>query len=401
MRPPGTREIIYVNADDFYASVARLRDSALTSRPVIIGHLSNRGSVIAASYEARDDGVRPGLAMPQARRLCPRASFIQIDWPLFRRASRALFSVVRQYSPLVEPVRLEEGFIDYTGCAGLFGVARDTARRVQRELAGSMRLKVSFGLGSNKLTSQVASRAAKRMGIVDVPAGQERAFLEPFPISWLPGVQSSQAKILVSLGIKTIGGLAQVPPALAGCVLGPFGSTLVERAGGRDNRPVRSGEREEILEEGVTFPSDLVDRSCLDAHLYRLCEALGRRLRRQGRGAKRLRLRLCYTDGDEAAGGGRLGRPSHSDRDLYDQAEVLLGRAYTRRVKVRALYLAAVRPQPVADQLDLFQFEGSQLGRLYRACDTIRRKYQGEKILRLGRTLAIGEDEAFGSGPAV
>ncbi len=396
MSQPSVRDIIYVSTDDFYASVTRLRDPTLRSRPVIIGQLSNRGFVLAASYEARADGVRAGLTMPQARRLCPRAAFVQIDWPLFKRASDALFSLLGRYSPLVEAVSLDEGFMDYTGCTGLFGEARDLAWKVQKELAGAVRLSASLGLAGNKLTSQVASKAAKRGGLVVVPAGGERAFLGAFPVSWLPGVRASHWKTLSMLGIRTIGSLSQVPPFLAECVLGSFGRTLVERAGGIDNRPVRLGKREALIEESVTFRDDLVDLARIDPQLYALSETLGRTLRRQGLGARGVRLRLSYTDGCEVTRGARLGEVTHSDRLFYKNAVFLLKRAYTRRVKVRALHLGAVRPVPLSGQMDLFPSENSTLDRLYQACDAIREKYPGKKVLCFGRTFGLGEnDEAL------
>ncbi len=385
----GAREIIYVNSDDFFASVVRLQDPTLKSRPVVIGHLSSRGSVLAASYEARADGIRPGLTIPQARRLCPRAAFVQVDWALFRRASDALFSLVGRYSPLVEPLRLDEGFIDYTGCTTLFGEARDTAWKVQKELAGTVRLNASLGLGPNKLTSQVASKVAKRGGIITVAPGEERAFLEPLPVSWLPGIRPAHHKTLSSLGIKTIGSLSQVPPPLAACVLGPFGKALVERAAGVDNRAVRSGKGVGVIEEGVVFQNDLVDFTRIDAQLYALCEGLGRALRRQRLRARGTRLRLCYTDGQEVTCEARLGAEGHTDRLLYERALTLLRRAFTRRVKVRALYLAAVRPVPLAGQLDLFHSGGGRLARLDQACDAIREKYSGEKLLCFGKTLSL------------
>ncbi|MFH1755108.1 MAG: DNA polymerase IV [Candidatus Latescibacterota bacterium] len=385
------REIIYINSDDFHASVVRIRDATLKSRPVVVGHLSSRGSVLAASYEARGDGVRVGITIPQARRLCPGAAFVQIDWALFRRASGALFSRLKRYSPLIEPVGLDEGFIDYTGCTGLFGKVQDTAWRVQKELALDVRLNVSVGLGPNKLTSQVASKVAKCGRIIIVPSGEERAFLDPFPISWLPGVGAAHVELLASLGIKTIGTLSQVPGVLAGHVLGSFGKTLVDRAGGMDERPVRPGRKEERIEVGVTFHSDLVDFARIDAAVFALAETLGRRLRRAGLGTRQVRLRLSYTDGCEVAHWAYCGEVTHCDRLLYDTAHALLERAYVRRVKVRALHLAAIHPAPLLHQGDLFRCGKEKLARLYDACDVIRGRYPGEKSLRFGKTFACSE----------
>jgi DNA polymerase-4 len=381
------REIIYINSDDFYASVVRLRDATLKSRPVIVGHLSSRGSVVAASYEARAEGVRAGLTIPQARRLCPGGAFVQIDWELFRRASNALFSRLGRYSPLIEPVGLDEGFVDYTGCAGLFGKAPDTAWKIQKELAHDVCLNVSVGLAPNKLTSQVASKVAKCGQIVIVPAGEERVFLEPFPVSWLPGVRPAHIKLFSSLGIKTIGKLSQVPPVLAGHVLGPFGQKLVARAGGEDERPIRKENREEVIEVDMWFRSDVVEFARIDAGVFALSELLARRLRREGLGTQRVRLRLSYTDGYEAVQQASCGEMNHCDRLLYETSRTMLERAYNRRVKIRALHLTAVAPAPMLYQEDLFRREKGKLARLYEACDAIRDRYPGEKTLRFGKQL--------------
>jgi DNA polymerase-4 len=379
------REIIYVNSDDFHASVVRLRDATLKSRPVIIGHLSSRGSVLAASYEARADGVRAGLTIPQARRLCPGGVFVQIDWELFYRASNALFSRLGRYSPLIEPVGLDEGFIDYTGCTRLFGKAADTAWRIQKELARDVRLGVSLGLGPNKLTSQVASKVAKCGKIATVPAGEERAFLEPFPVRWLPGVRPAHAEMFSSLGIKTIGDLSDVPPVLAGRAWGSFGQTLVARAQGKDDRPLRTENGEATLEVGAVFPGDVVDFARIDAELFALSESLGRKLRRLGLGARRLRLKLSHSDGYQSLQRAACGEVSHSDRLLYKTSRSMLERAYKRRVALRAVHLAAVRPSPLLHQEDLFRPEKGKIARLYEACDAIRAKYPGGKILCFGK----------------
>ena len=387
MKRSRAREIIYINSDDFHASVVRLQDATLKSRPVIVGHLSSRGSVLAASYEARADGVRAGLTIPQARRLCPGGAFVQIDWELFRRVSSALFSRLGRYSPLIEPVGLDEGFIDYTGCTGLFGQVEDTAWKIQKELAHDVRLAVSVGLGPNKLISQVASKVAKCGRIIIVPAGEEQGFLEPFPVSWLPGVRTAHIEIFSSLGIKTIGTLSQVPPLLAGHVLGPFGQTLVARAGGKDERPIRTENREEVIEVGRAFRNDTIDFARIDAEVFALSESLGRRLRREGMGTRRVRLRLAYTDGYEAVQQATCGEVNHCDRLLYETSHAMLERAYNRRVKIRVLHLAAVRPAPMLYQEDLFRREKGKLARLYEACDAIRDRYPGEKTLRFGKLL--------------
>ncbi|MBI4720660.1 MAG: DNA polymerase IV [Chitinivibrionia bacterium] len=383
------REIIHVNTDDFYASVIRIKDPSLRRRPVVVGYLSGRGAVVAASYEARETGVRPGVTTSQARRLCPEAAFVQADWNLFRRASGALFSVVDRYSPLVEPAGLDEGFLDYTGCAALFGAARDTAWSLQREIAKRFSLSISLGLGANKLVSRIASRAAKRGGLVDVPPGTERQFLAGFPVGWLPGVGEAWSATFAALGVATIGTLADIPDPLVAHVFGSRGRVLAVRARGIDNRPVVPGNGRQALERveaHVTFEDDVICADYLDAQLYALAEQLGRKLRRLAGGARRIDLRLTYTDGYCAAHAASMPQPTALDRDIYREARVLLKRAFNRRVKVRALSLAVPSAAPFVEQGDLFLPERRKLAGLYQACDAIRDKHGEGRILQFGKT---------------
>jgi DNA polymerase-4 len=383
------REIIHVDTDDFHATVARIKDPALRGRPVVVGYLSSRGVVVGTSREARETGVRSGMTSAQAKRLCPDAAFVQVDWNLLGKVSRAMFGVVRRYSPLVEPRGLDEGFIDYTGCSRLFGHARDAARRLQREVADALSLSVSLGVGSNKSVAVVASRAAKVAGIVDVPAGEERGFLGDFPLAWLPGIGERRARVLEAMGVRKIGTLAEIPAALIETVFGPGAGRLVERARGMDDRPVAGGDtqREGEYGAGETFPEDVIDAGYVDARLYALAVRVGEKLRRAGRGAKKIRLRLVYTDGYPVACEGRLPRITALDGEIHEAALVLLERAFRRRVKVRSLSLAAVSTVPFDEGADLFATERGRLDRLHRSCDLIRRKYGDGKILRTGRML--------------
>lgn len=386
------REIIHINTNDYYASVVRIKDPSVRFRPVVVGYLSSRGSVVGASYEAREMGVNAGMTTVQARRLCPDAAFVQVDWDLFRRVSHAIFALVDRYSPVVEPVRLDEGFIDYTGCSALFGHARDVAWRLQQEIAATLRLHISLGLAANKLVSQIASRAAKRSGVIDVPPGEERRFLAAFPVGWLPGVGPAWEKTFGALGVQTIGTLAGIPVPLVERVFGAFGRTLAERARGVDHRPVLPGGTRcaaEQLEASAAFTEDIVCARRLDAHLYALAERLGRALRRQEKGTKRIRLQLTYTDGYGVTHTAHVGRVTASDRELYRAASPLLERAFRRRVKVRALRLSVPSTVPFIEQGDLFLPAQGKLASLYQACDTIREKYGDGKALQFGKTVTL------------
>ena len=297
------REILHINTDDFYASLLRLRDPSLRARAVIVAGPPPRGMVLSASYEARGEGVSRGMTVSAARRLCARGAFLPPDWELFRRASGAIFGVLRRYSPLVEPAALDEGYIDYTGCRRLFGHALDTGSAIKTEIARETGLAVSVGVASNKLVSHVASRTAKRAYIVDVYAGYERSFLAPIPIGRVPLVDRGRAALLAELGIARVGDVLLFTEEIFAHCFGPWGERLYRGAAGEDDTPVRSrpAPEERMRTEEVLEP-DRVSRQRLEASLYRLAEGTGERLRSERLLARSLVLELRYADGAEVTG---------------------------------------------------------------------------------------------------
>lgn len=348
------RHVLHINTDDFYASVARLGDCTLRHRPVVVSHLHSRGTVVSASYEARADGVRPGLTLSQARRLCPRARVVPFDAALFQRASDAIFRVLAVCSPLVERTRLDEAFVDYTGCERLFGPPRDTCVRIQREIRERVRLQASMGLATSKLVSQVASGAAKRSGLVDVCEGYEPVFLAPHPVEHLPGVGPKLASALQDLALRRIGDIPPIPVEMMERVFGRVGRLLHERACGIDRTPVRSEEPREEMAEEEMFEPDVLERVLLEAALERLVARLGTRLRGKRVAARRLAVRVRYADGVGEDRRALLPDPEDLDGSLFDALAPLVHAAAWRRVRVRALTVRAWDFCWSTGQLDLF-----------------------------------------------
>jgi DNA polymerase-4 len=336
----------------------------------------SRGAVVAASEEARRAGVRPGLTVQQAARLCPDAALVQVDWEEAREVSDRLLAVLRRFSPLVEPTAAGEAFLDYTGCEALFGPVRCFAARLQREVRESTGLSVSLGLAANKLTSQVASRVAGREGFVDVFPGYEREFLAPLPIHWLPGIEGVLRERLELLAVRTIGDLQRLDPEVLEHVFGPQGRRLHDWARGIDPRRVQDGTLRRRIEERRSFARDLVDRSMLLRELFLLVERLGGRLRREQLQARRLELIIEYADFVSARRGCRLVPPSDLDGELFAAARELLHRLHIRRVRLRGLALVACSPRPAVLQWDLFREDRRQrLRRALVAMDEIRARH--------------------------
>jgi DNA polymerase-4 len=384
------REILHINTDDFYASLLRLRDPALRRRAVVVAGPPPRGMVLSASYEAREEGVSRGMTVSAARRLCAGGAFVPPDWELFRRASGAIFGVLRRYSPLVEPASLDEGYIDYTGCRRLFGHVLDTGTEIKAEIARETGLAVSVGVASSKLVSHVASRTAKRAHLVDVYAGYERSFLAPIPIGRFPIVDPGRAALLSELGISRVGDVLLFTEDIFAHCFGPWGKRLYRGATGEDHTPVRPrpAPEERVCAEEILEP-DRVSRVRLEAALYRLAERLGERLRAEHLLARAVLVEVRYADGAEVTGAGRLTEPSSDDYLLYEAARGAFARLFTRRVRVRRIALSVRGTEPEPAQCDLFAAAAGEgrTRRLRDALDTLRTRFPDRVAPAFGRAL--------------
>jgi DNA polymerase-4 len=382
------RAVLHVNTDDFFASLARLRDPALRRRPVVVGNLMSRGSVVSASYEAREAGVHPGLTMQQAERLMPGAALVQIDWPYARRAAREIFHVLDGYAPRVEPLGLDEAFVDCTGCERLLGPAPAAGARLRRELRDRLALDVSIGLASNKLVSRFASTAAKRHGLVDVLPGYEGSFLAPHPVTRLPGVSAALASRLRHRGVATVGELARFPVEVLEAVFGALGRRLGEAARGIDRSPVGRRAERLMLEESETFEPDLLAREALQGWCEVLCARLGAALRARRWCASRLTVWLEHSDRMRARRQETLRPPTHLDARLSLAARAALDLAYVRRVRVRRLGVEATGLAPNPVQLDLFVTDTeARRRRLAAAADAVRQRHPAPDVLLPARAL--------------
>lgn len=387
------REILHVNTDDFYASILRLCDPTLRGKAVVVVGASPRGMVFSASYEAREDGVARGMTASAARRLCARAAFLSPDWGLFRKASFALFAVLRRYSPVVEPASLDEGYIDYTGCGRLFGPALDAGKRIKEEVVRETGLQVSLGIASNKLVSHVASRSAKCANLVDVYRGYERSFIAPLPIHRFPLVGERRAPLLNDLGISHVGDILLFTEEIFAFCFGSWGARLYRGAGGEDSAPVRTrpSTDERFTVEEILEP-DRVECRFLEGVLYRLAERLGEKLRAERSLAGALDLEVRYADGMAVRGAGRPEAPASDDFSLFGAAKEIFTRLYTRRVRVRSLILSGRRTEPAPLQYELFTGEreaaAEKTRKLYTALDCLRSAYPGRIPPAFGRTFA-------------
>ena len=219
------RSIIHLDMDAFYASVEQLDNPELKGKPVIVGGTSKRGVVSAASYEARKYKIHSAMPIAQAMKLCPYGVFLPVRMKRYKEISSQVFAVFEKYTPLVEPLSLDEAFLDVTGSEKLFGTAEDIAGQIRREVFEKTGLTISAGVAASKLVAKIASDLNKPDGLTIVPSGREAEFLAPLPIKRLWGVGKKTQEVLAMLGVHTMGDLASLAQVNRSMVAGPAAGT--------------------------------------------------------------------------------------------------------------------------------------------------------------------------------
>ncbi|MBM0229078.1 MULTISPECIES: DNA polymerase IV [Micromonospora] len=343
--------MLHVDMDAFFASVEVRRRPELRGRPVVVGGIGPRGVVSSASYEARRYGVRSAMPTARARALCPHAVYLPPDFTQYTAASRAVMRIFRDVTPLVEPLSLDEAFLDVAGARRLFGSPAEIARLIRRRVAEEQRLSCSVGVASSKFVAKLGSTRAKPDGLLVVPAAQVLDFLHPLPVSALWGVGERSAEALRRLGLATVGDLAEAPLGLLRRAVGEAAAThLHELAWGRDQRRVSPEHVEKSIGAEVTFDADVVDPTEIRRALLALAEKVGARLRGAGQVGRTVSLKVRLADFRTVNRSRTLGVPTDTAREMFDTAWALwtaLGPGEPiRLVGVRVEGLAAAGETP-------------------------------------------------------
>jgi DNA polymerase-4 len=347
------RTILHLDLDAFYASVEQLDDPALRGRPVVVGGPSDRGVVCAASYEARRFGVRSAMPTARARRLCPNGVFLAPRFDRYGELSDRVFRIYRRYTPLVEPLSLDEAFLDVTASRALHGTGAEVARTIRRAVRQECGLAVSAGVAEGKMAAKIATDLGKPDGLVEVPAGGVRAFLAPLPVSRIFGVGPATEAALRRLGVATVGELAAVDEAVLRRALGSAGPELARLARGEDPRLVEPGLAAKSVGSEDTFEEDLAGEDALLPHLREQAERVARRLRAAGLAGRTVTLKVKYADFESVTRRVTLGAPTDDGRAIYCAARAQLGRADLGRA-VRLTGVAVSGFDEGQPQLDLF-----------------------------------------------
>jgi DNA polymerase-4 len=381
--------ILHVDMDAFYASVEQHDRPELQGRPVIVGGSAEaRGVVSAASYEARAFGVHSAMPTVVARRLCPHGVFLPVRMSRYAEIARRLRAIFFSFTPVVEPLSLDEAFLDVRGCEGLFGPAPEIARQVKGRVRAETGLAATVGAAANKFLAKLASELGKPDGLTVIEPAQARDVLSPLPVGRLWGVGAKGEKRLHALGLRTVGQLAALPERAVRDNLGDAGVHLWQLAHGLDDRAVEpDGEAKSVSTE-TTFPRDVGNRDVLRRWLLELVEHLGERLRAAGLRARTIELKVRTSDFLTYHRSTTLPDPTDLTETIWRTAAELLDRRTPDAwLPLRLLGVGAtglLRDAPVQGHL----FEGewrARQGALDQAVDAIRRKFGGEAVRRAGR----------------
>jgi DNA polymerase-4 len=379
------RIILHADMDAFYAAVEQRDDPSLRGKPLVVGGTSKRGVVSTASYEARPFGLKSAMPMVEALRRCPDVIVVPPDFVRYKEASDRIMEVFGSYSPLVEPLSLDEAFIDMSGAEGLFGAPREMARAIKRDvLAATDGLTVSVGVATCKYVAKVASDHRKPDGLTLVEPGEETAFLWPLPISRLWGVGPKSRERMEAVGLATIGDVARSPRAALAAELGSLGEHVWQLAHARDDREVVPERDPKSVGNERTLEEDVRGREQIWPILRRLAEMVARRLRRKGLRAGGVRVKLKTADFRLLTRQAPLEPSADSARellaaagDLLDQME--LDRPY-RLVGIAGFALTEEGPA----QQELFVDAARERNRrLDRALDDIVEKF-GDDVVKKG-----------------
>jgi DNA polymerase-4 len=288
--------ILHVDMDAFYASVEVRRRPELRGKPVIVGG-STRGVVAAASYEARRFGVRSAMPMGQALRLCRHAVVLPPDRAAYSEASSDVMAILRDVTPLVEPLSLDEAFLDVAGAQRLLGTPLQIAQAIRARVAAELSLTCSVGVAATKFVAKLASARCKPDGLLLVPAAQTLEFLHPLPVTVLWGVGARTAQPLHRLGVRSVGDLADIPITTLRRGVGiAVADHLHALAHGHDPRAVETQDVEKSISADHTTAVDLVDEADVSRELLQLCVEVGQRLRARGWVAKTVGIKIRFAD---------------------------------------------------------------------------------------------------------
>jgi len=378
-----TRAILHVDMDAFYAAVEQRDNPDFRGKPVIVGAgPQERGVVAACSYEARKFGVHSAMPSRTAYRLCPRGIFVHPDFPKYRQVSKQVMTILGNFTPLVQPISIDEAFLDVTGAVKKFEDAIEVARRIKAEIRKQTELTGSVGVAPNKFLAKLASDLNKPDGLSVITEEEKVQVLAPLPVSKIWGVGKVTEQRLQDLGIRTIGDLQQFPVDELRRRLGNVAEHLHSLALGNDDREVETDEETKSISSENTFDQDTGDIGQIKRCLLEQAEEVGERLRREKLAARTVQLKLRYADFKTLTRRKTLPKPTQDGMIMYQVAERLLEAEGIHGKRIRLIGVGGtnlVRPEV---QGDLFDRKDEKRSQLAKAVDDLRAKLGPDAVKR-------------------
>ncbi|MFO7265317.1 MAG: DNA polymerase IV [Limnochordales bacterium] len=380
----GPRTIVHVDMDAFFAQVEMLDHPEYRGKPLVVGGTrdSRRGVVSTASYEARKYGIRSAMPIRRAVELCPDAIFVPPRMSRYQEVSRQIFAVLDTFSPLVEPLSIDEAFLDMTGCEHFYKDAEHMGRELKRRIFEATGLTASVGVAPNKFIAKLASDRQKPDGLVIVPLAAVDDFLLPLPVEAIWGVGPKTAARLRSAGMQTVKDVRERPLEALVALLGHALAVHVrELAFGRDERPVEPESEAKSIGRETTFEEDVPDGPELRAVLARLVASVGTRLRKHGMYARTVTVKIRYPDFETHTKSRSLPYAFRDDDTIFREASRLLDEFRLRKpLRLLGVYVSQLQQ---AAQMSLFE---QRADRLSDVLDALNEKLGG-RVVRRGREL--------------
>lgn len=387
---PRYRTILHVDLDAFFCSVEELLDPTLTGTAFAVGGAAGeRGVIATASYAARKFGVHSALPTARALKLCPQLKLLPTRHKVYSDYSRRVMALFEAETPDVEQISIDEAFLDLTGDQRAGGVV---AAELQSRIARELKLPSSFGVASNKLVAKIATNVGKPRGLIVVPPGEEAAFLAPLPMEMLWGVGPKTRARLAELNLRTIGDLANWPPADLERRFGVMGASLAHHARGEDDRELETEREAKSISKEITYSRDVDDLPTLRRTLLDLSEQVAASLRRQGLAARTVKLKLRWPPFETITRQTTLPEPTDLEADIFKAAIDLFTTAWGRGRPVRLIGVGVSGLQAPARQLSLFEAAPAdeRATKLAAAVDKIRERYGWDAVKRAS---LLDEDE--------
>ncbi|WP_397570379.1 DNA polymerase IV [Schlesneria sp. T3-172] len=382
--------ILHIDMDAFYASVEERDNPSLVGKPVIVGgSVEGRGVVAAANYVVREFGVHSAMSAARALRLCPHAIVIKPRIEYYAEVSRQIREIFEQFTPLVEPLSLDEAFLDVTGSEDLFGSAAEIGRKIKYRIWSELKLTASVGVANSKFVAKIASALKKPDGFVVVDEDAVQAFLDPLPVGRLWGVGKVTGQVFDRLAIRTIGQLRQMPLNRLKELFGTAGEHYWQLAQGIDGRKVVPDREAKSISNETTFAEDISDPAILRAWLVDLVEQVARRMRRHDLKGRSVEIKVRFPDFQTVTRSLTVTEPTNITRELLEAGlELLLNRLPQRQQPIRLLGFGVSRfdGSEKSQQLLFDQPHRQRQQQLDRIADQIAEKF-GKSAIHRGTRL--------------